>query len=227
MTIATLIFLGLTLISLTLFSIFYIKQNNLLIKISSFSIFPLSGTLNILLLANYLPDSTNIIYFTGITYILLSVAVIMLFIETKLTAKIIADIFYLLSAAIWIHLFQSVLYIFKVPAIFTVLLMIIYAALFITICILSGKQKKQFYPIVFISIGIVTALHFYSTVYLCFGHDINSIVLFLGATVYCLLTVFYILDHTKYHFKKAKLLKLIFLFAAQTMIAYSNVLLLK
>lgn len=227
MTIATLIFLGLTVLSLSFFTIFYIKQNNLITKISLFSIFPFSGTLNILLLINYLPDSINVIFYTGITYFLLSISVVLFAFDTKTAIKITARITFLASILTWINLFASVSYIYKIPGIFTIILMIIYFGLFFTACIFSGKQKMQYYPTILIFFGIVSALHFFSTVSLCFGLSLNSIILFLGTSTFYLLIIYYLLDYTKYHFKHAKLIKLIFLFAAQTLTAYSNILLLK
>ena len=226
MTIAISILGGLSLITLSLYIIFYIKKNEMIKRVSSTAIFPITGLLCILILMTSLPDSFNIIIYTAIVYLFVTITVILFFHEEKPLARIAERTCFLIAAFTWINLYRTVFYIYRVPLFFILFMVILYVFLNAAVLIVSGKQKLNYYIVAIISISLVSILHFCSFVSLCFGRTLSSVVLFCGTTTNVFLTVRYLIKYSKHDNKQKNLLHFVLLFAAVTLISYSNVILL-
>lgn len=227
MNIAILILAGLTALTLILYTIFYIKKTDLLKTITSILVFPLSGVLAILLLTYSLPDSFQIIFYTGAAYLFSTIAIICSLKEDKILLKTLSLVSYLLTSIIWIQLFRTVFYIYRIPSLLIILSIIFYLAIITVFFIISGKQKMQYHAISFISIAIAAALHFISFIYIFYSHSISRLILFSGTSINLAFTLYYLISKVKNNLKHKQLIYFILLFTSLTLISYSNIILLK
>lgn len=218
------IFLGLSAVSLLLYLISLLKKIETLNKISSIMMITFFGALNIVFLVNKLPDTFNTLITTIITYILLIAIVV---IDTFITAKFIDNIKYvifLVSTTIWISLYNSVFYIFRISNLLSIFLILIYISIFIFACLKIEKQKTHFYFYSLVELIPCYILNFCSIISLLYGRTLSSLVLFLGTSINLTLVIFYILNIKK-SYKHERMIKYLSLLAAQLLISYSNVIL--
>lgn len=218
------IFLGLSVVSLLLYTISLLKNIDTLQKISSIMMITFFGILNIVLLANKLPDTFNTLITTIITYaILITTIALGAFLKTKYINNIKYSLF-LITTLIWVSLYNSVFYIFRVSNLLIILMITIYISLFIFTCIKIGKQKSHFYFYSLIELFSCYILNFCSIISLLYGRTLNSLVLFLGTSTNIALVLIYIFNIKK-SYKHERMIKYLSLLAAQLLISYSNVIL--
>lgn len=227
MSVSIWILLSFAIIFTTLYIVGFIKNINILRDLSSSLILPLIGTTNIFLLLNYLPDSSHILIITFFAYITAIASQILFIFENKRKLVVLANFLYLISTLIWGNLYVSSFYIYRVSS----LLIIMYAIFFVIVscftCILSGKQKIYYYAHSIAGIFCTCILSLFSFIFLFYGKKLSAILLFAGATVNIALVIFYILDNSRFNFKFRKPLYMLLIVASQTLISYSNLLMLQ
>lgn len=227
MTIADWILLALFIINYGLIIFANLKKLIILQKTCVCLTLPLAGTIIILRLTNYLPDSFHIIIVSVAAFILISISTAFLAFEKIRSLRILGKIASLGNIVCWITLYNSIFKIHSVPAWFYILASGIYAAIIITSCIFSGKQEIKFYFAFAISFLLVTHLHFCSLIFLCWERTANSIMLFAGTTLYAFLVSFHFINTTKLNIKHAGRIRYNILVASQILIACSNILMIR
>ena len=205
MTTINWIFLSIIFISLVLYLIALIKKNSLMAKISSAFTIPFIALLNLSLLYYYLPDSRHIILTTIIAMSLVTISQILFLFENNIHARIAG----------------------RIPVWFLTLALIIYAGIITWVLILSGKQKFYKDFIFIIGLLIASGMHYSTLAAFCMSPSLSSILLTLGTTLTLVFIIIYFLDFAKYHFKFRKPLLFFILIASQSLIMFSNLLLIK
>lgn len=205
----------------------FCKKIPILAKISSVFILPLVGILNISFLKDLLPDSFHVIFITVIAYTFLTISQVLHIFETKNTFIILSRFFFVMTIITWCHLYFSVFYIYRVPLYLTIFLGFLSLIVSAVNCIFIGRQKLHIYISTIAGI-IVTSFLFYLTfVFFIHKKTTSTILLNAGTLITIALVVFYSLDFLKYHSKLGKPIKLFLLIAAQTLISFSNILMLQ
>lgn len=227
MTIANWIILGLLIISAILLITSYIKKISLLQKISENLIIPLFGSLIVLLLRNYLPDSLHLIKITISALSFITISTIFISFEKNKILRISGRILVLSGIICWSFLYKSIFFIHKVPLWLSILMITIYLAGMISAIILSGKQEVQFYILFALSFALAAYLHFCSLIFLCYETAGNSIMLFLGTSIFIALTAFHFINQAKLKIKHAGVIRYCLLVASQILIACSNILMIR
>ena len=221
------IFLSLIVINTGLYILSLIKKIDMLKTVSSTLILPLSGVYLTIFLLQYLPDSRHIILVTTAALILASVSVILFVISKLKTGQILYKVTYTLNLAVWIELFRSCFFIYRVPALLFVLSSVFYLILTFALFIFIGKQKFYFYFSQIIPLAFSFILHFCSLVYLCFNPCLQTILLFAGTSAAAALIFVYILNLSRYKFKFYRQTLFAILIFSQVVISVSNILLIK
>ena len=227
MTTINWIFLSIIFISLLLYLIALIKKNSLMAKISSAFTIPFIALLNLSLLYNYLPDSRHIILTTIIAMSLVTISQILFLFENNIHARIAGRIAFILSTCVWMEIYRATYYIYRLPVWFLTLALIIYAGIITWVLILSGKQKFYKDFIFIIGLLIASGMHYSTLAAFCMSPSLSSILLTLGTTLTLVFIIIYFLDFAKYHFKFRKPLLFFILIASQSLIMFSNLLLIK
>lgn len=227
MTIANWILLSIIIITTGLLIVSYIKKINILQKICECIIIPLFATMDVLILKDFLPDSLHLMKVTIIALSLVTISTIFLSFEKIKTLRILGRLFVLSSIVSWISLYNSVFYIYKVPLWLTILMCTIYLAGTITAIILSGKQEVRFYFLFALSFALSAYLHFCSLIFLCYDRFENSILLFIGTSLFACLTAFHFINQAKLNFNHAGKIRFSLLVTSQVFIACSNILLIR
>jgi len=210
-----------------LYIVGFVKNIPLLTHISSALILPLTGSACILFLKYLLPDSLHTITITTASYSAIILAQILFIFNKNKTCVICAKVFYAINIIFWVHLYISAYYIYRVPGLLNILYGIIFVFIAAALCIMNGKQKPQIYFDIIIEIAVVILLNLFALIFLIYGKKINAILLFAGTLINIAFVSFYLLDSKKFNFKFGKPLSLILMIAAQTMISYSNILMLQ
>ncbi len=210
-----------------LYIVGFCKKIVLLANISSVFIIPLIGALNLLFLKNQLPDSFHIIVISSITFFFVIIAQVFFIFENKRILTLCARICYAISMAVWINLYYSAFYIYRISGVTITIFAIIFLVISAITCILAGKQKFHTYTYPVIGILLSGFLALLSFVFIINKKTTSTILLFAGAIINTALVVFYFLDINKFKFKLGKPVKLVLLVAAQTLISFSNVLMLR
>lgn len=210
-----------------LYIVGFCKKIALLANISSVFIIPLIGAANLLLLKNLLPDSFHTILISLISFIFVIIAQVFFIFENKRILTLCARISYAISMAVWINLYYSAFYIYRISGITVTIFAIIFLVISAVTCILAGKQKFHTYTYPVIGILLSGFLALLSFVFIINKKTTSTILLFAGALINTTLVVFYFLDINKFKFKLGKPLKLLLLIAAQTLISFSNILMLR
>ena len=226
MTIADWILLGLIIVAAALLIISYIKKITLLQKICECMIIPLFGTLNVLILRNYLPDSLHLVKITILTLSLITISTIFISFESKKTLRVLGRILVLAGTVCWISLYRTIFFIHKVPLWLTILMAAIYLAGMLTAIILSGKQEILFYVLFALSFTLTAYLNFCSLIFLCYETAGSTIMLFAGTTLFIALNAFHFINQAKLNFKHAGKIRYNLLLASQILIACSNILMI-
>lgn len=226
MTIANWILLGTLIVTAGLLILSYIKKITLLKKICECIIIPLFGTLDILLLKVYLPDSLHLMKVTIIALSLVTISTIFLSFEKIRILRVFGRIFVISSILCWVTLFRTVFFIYRVPLWLILLMSTVYLAGMIIAIILSGKQEIVFYILFAFSFALSSYFNFCSLVFLCFDTKGSSILFFAGTTVFLTLTAFHFINQAKLKFKHAGQIRFSLLVASQILIACSNILMI-
>lgn len=224
MTIANWILLGAIIVAEGLLIFAYIKKISILQKICECILIPLAGTLDILILKNYLPDSLHLMKVTITALSLTTISTIFLACENVKILRILGRILILSSVICWISLYRTVFFIHKVPLWLTILMTVVYAAGTILAIILSGKQEIKFYVLFALSFALSAYLHFCSLIFLCFEATGHAAMLFSGTTLFAILTAFHFINQAKLNYKHAGKIRYNLLLASQILIACSNIL---
>lgn len=218
------IFLGLSALSLLLYIISLFKKIDILNKVSSIMLIAFLGTLNTLFLLNKLPDTFNTVIFSITTYVLLTTVCILSIIKDNNVLKNLASILFFINIITWFSFYKSIFYIFRIPTLLFIFLVLFYIAIFTFTSIKIGKQKLHFYFYSFIELIPCFCLNFCSIISLIFGRTLNSLILFWGTSTNIALVIFYIFNIKK-SYKHERLIKYLSLLVAQLLISYSNVIL--
>jgi len=227
MTISNWIFLSLSIISIAIYIISSIKRWGIIKKISAAFTMPFIAALSISFLYNELPDSRHIILATTATMSLATLTEILFIYEHKNFLRILFRIAFMLTVLSWMELYKSTFYIYSFSKWISIPASIIYGVGSIYVLVLTGKQKIYEYTMFLIALLIGIILHFSSLIRLCYSFNLTTTLLFLGTSLTLAHTVFYILDYSKFHFKYGKSTIFIMFIAAQTLITFSNVLLMR
>lgn len=227
MTLTNLILLGLIIIDTGLYILSLLKKIGLLRKISSSIFLPFAGAFLTLFLFSYLPDSRHIIIVTISALSMASLAVIFFCFTTTTRSNVFFKLSYILSLIIWIELYRSCFYIYRIPVLLYTLCSITYFSILIAIFIFSGKQRIYYYINHILGLLAGFLLNFCSFIILCYTPCLQSVLLFTGTLSALALIVFYILHITKYNFRYYRQLFFIILISSQILITVSNIMLIK
>ena len=226
MTISNWILLAFLIINSGLLIFAGIKKIFLLQKTCACLTLPLAGTLIILLLTHYLPDSFHIIVVSIIAFSLISISTAFLAFEKIKTLRILGRLASLGNTVCWIFLYRSIFKIHSVPAWFCILTACLYLAVIIASCVYSGKQDPKFYGAFATGFLLAAYLHFCSLIFLFWERTGSSVMLFAGSSIYTALVVFHFLNTTKLKIKHAGGLRYNLLVISQLLIACSNILMI-
>ena len=226
MTIADWILLALLIINCGLIITGNLKKIIILQKTCVCLTLPLAGTLIILRLTKYLPDSFHIIIISVFALTLVSISTAFLAFEKIRTLRILGRIASLGNTFCWIILYRSIFKIHSIPAWFCILMTVLYTGFIAVSCVFSGKQEPKFYAAFVISFLLAAYLHFCSLIFLFWERTGNSIMLFAGASIYAFLVAFHFMNTTKLKIKHAGGIRYILLLASQILIACSNILMI-
>ena len=227
MTIAVWLLAGILPVNLGLMIFANIKKHLALQKLCVCLTLPISGSLIILLLSAYLPDSYHIMFISTIALSLVSLSTAFLAFEKFRTLRISGRIASLGNVFCWIILYRSIFKIYSVPVWLYILAACIYAAIIISACVFSGKQEPRFYGAFALSFLLAAYLNFCSLIFLCREKNSSSIMLFAGTTLYAVLVTFHFLNTTKLKIKHAGGLRFNMMFISQVLIACSNILMIR
>lgn len=226
MTVSNWIFLSLSLIIITLYILSSIKKWETVIKISAALLMPFIAILSISFLFNELPDSHHTILCTVATMTLASLAEVLFLFEHKRFLRALFRITFLISLLGWMELYKSTFYIYTFSRWISIPSSIIYVCGTIYVLIICGKQKIYEYLMFITALALGVILNFNSIIRLCYNFSLSSCLLFLGTCTSLAHIIFYILDYSKYHFKYGKKINMIMFTSAQTLITFSNVILM-
>ena len=224
MTIASWILLGAIIISTGLLIVSYVIKQSIIQKICECLIIPLFGALNILFLADSLPDSLHVIKITIAALSFVTISTIFIAFEKYRILRILGRIIVLANVLCWISLYRSIFYIHKVPVWFIIVMVSVYIAALFTTIILSGKQEILFYGLFALSFALTSYLHFCSMIFLFFERSANGLLLFCGASMFIILNAFHFINQAKLNFKHAGVIRYSLLVVSQVLIACSNIL---
>ncbi|MCR4742755.1 MAG: hypothetical protein K5866_07820 [Treponema sp.] len=227
MTISNWIFLSLSIISIAIYIISSIKKWEIIKKISASFLMPFIAALSISFLYNELPDSRHTILTTIVTMAVATLTEILFIYEHKKIFRILFRLAFMLTVLSWMELYKSTFYIYSFSKWISIPASIIYGGGSIYILVLTGKQKIYEYIMFLTALIVGIILHFNSLIRLCYGFNLATILLFLGTSLTLAHTIFYILDYAKFHFKYGKKINFILFISAQTLITFSNVILMR
>ena len=227
MTIINWIIISALAIAFILVIVSHILKKVIIQKISECFIIPLFGTLIVLLLQNYLPDSLHLIKVTIAALSLATISTIFLSFDKIKVLRILGRILILANVFCWITLYRLIFFIHSVPLWLIILMTGIYLAGTISAIILSGKQELRFYILFTLSFALSSYLHFCSLIFLCYEKNSNSILLFAGTSIFAALTAFHFINQAKLKFKHAGIIRYSLLIASQVLIACSNILMIR
>ncbi len=220
------ILVGVIALTLSLLIVAYIKKIKIMKRLCECLMIPFSGTLCALLIANYLPDSLHLLKISIAALSLISISTIFLSFENITGLRISGRFLSILGILAWISLYREVFYIYSVPLWLSIIAVVIYLAVIVTACILSGKQEVLFYAIFAFSFSIAAYLHFCSFIFLSFNPSGSSIMLFCGTSLLAALIAFHFINHAKLKIKYAGIIRYFVMLAAHILIAFSNLLMI-
>ena len=227
MTIINWILISALAVTFILLIISHIFKIIVLQKISECMIIPLFGTLTVLLLQNYLPDSLHLIKVTIAALSLATLSTIFLAVEKIKILRIFGRILILTNVLCWISLYKSIFVIYSVPLWLIILMSCIYLAGTVASLILSGKQEIKFYVLFASSFALSSYLHYCSLIFLCYEKNVSSILLFAGTTFFAALTAFHFINQARLKIKHAGIIRYSLLVVSQVLIACSNILMIR
>lgn len=218
--------LGIFIVSTVLYFVFY--KTNLFKprKVFAFLLCPLLATVSISSLWNFIPDSKHIIFITVISFLFCTASIILFFYDSDVKFRIVGRTSYLISVFSWFLLYKSTFYIYKVPALLSIICTVIYISIFVITCILLGKQTLSHHCWSFLSLLTCSILHFCSVVTLIAAHNTYSLILILGTTTTYALVVYYLSQYKKEPHKHTKLIEFCMLLGSQLLIVTANYLML-
>lgn len=188
---------------------------------------PLIGSFIILWLTKYLPDSYHLIIISIFAFSLVTISSAFLAFEKITPLRILGRIASIANIMCWNILYRAVFKIHSVPVWMCILAIFIYTAVIIISCIFAGKHNAKHYALFILSFLTAAYLHFCSLIFLCWERTGSSVMLFSGTTLLAGLVAFHFINHTKLKMKHAGVLRFLLLVASQTLIACSNILMIK
>lgn len=227
MTIAQWILLSLIIITIALLITATIKKLLPLKKVCDCLTLPLIGSFIILQLTKYLPDSYHIILTSIFAFSLVTISSAFLAFEKILILRICGRIASIASILCWSMFYKAIFRIHSVPAWLIILALVFYSAAIIVSCIFAGKENFRNYALFILSFLLAAYLHFCSLIFLCWERTGSSVMLFAGTTLLAGLVAFHFINHTKLKLKHAGGIRYILLVVSQTLIACSNILMIK
>ncbi|MCR5188892.1 MAG: hypothetical protein K6C97_08150 [Treponema sp.] len=227
MTVLNWVFLSLSIIAIAIYILSSIKRWEIIKKLSATFMLPFIAALSISFLYNELPDSRHTILTTIVTMALATITEILFIYEHKKILQVLFRLTFLVTLLGWMELYKATFYIYSFSRWLSIPASIIYGAGSIYILVKTGKQKLYEYLMFLAALVIGVVLHFSSLIRLCYDFNLPSSLLFLGTSMTLAHIIFYILDYSKYHFKYSKTINLIMITTAQTLITFSNVILMK
>lgn len=227
MTLIQWILLSLIIITIALLIIASIKKILPLKKVCDCLTLPLIGSFIILQLTKYLPDSYHIILTSIFAFSLVTISSAFLAFEKILILRLLGRIASLANILCWSIFYKAIFRIHSVPGWLYILMAIFYAAAIIVSCIFAGKESFKNYMLFILSFLLAAYLHFCSLIFLCWERNGSSIMLFGGASLLAVLVAFHFINHAKLKMKHAGVVRFILLVASQTLIACSNILMIR
>ncbi len=227
MTLTNWIILGFITVLLGLLIFSYIKSKIVLQKSCECLILPLSASIIVLSLTNRLPDSFHMIVITIIAFTLISISGIFLAFEKVTFLRIAGRITSIANIFCWILLYEPIFRIHAVPVWLCILCSVVYIAVIIFSCIISGKQALLFYALFALSFAAAAFLHFCSLMFLCFEKTVASVMLFGGTSLMTALVAFHFINQARLNIKHAGIIRYGLLVVSQVLIACSNILMIR
>lgn len=210
-----------------LYVVSLIKNFNLINNISSIIVLPLIGATNLTFLQHYYPDSFHISLITLLVYITILLTQVCFLFNKKQIFSYLGIALYILASILWCDIYISAVYIYRISFVYKLIFIIISGLIAAGTCIFSGKQKIYVYVVITTAVFIAGLLAYFTFAFLIYGKKISAILLSAGAIANIALIIMYSLDKYKFNLKYGNTIKLAVLIAAQTLISYSNVLMLK
>lgn len=141
MNIASVILLSLLGISIVLYVVAFIKKWKIITGITSLIFVPLSCIPIILALNSYLPDSYHLRNLSILAIACISISEFFIYCRFTKEMTYIGELFYIFSFLIWIRLYKTTYYVFKISYLSLLIEGIILAILILALLIYLGKQK--------------------------------------------------------------------------------------
>ena len=224
------ILLGLLLVSILLYVIANIKKIKYMDGISALFFIPLSCFLLIRLLHNYLPDSKHIITISIFAVFFISVREFFVWFNFHKLMKYVAHGLYILSLISWIQLYKTTFYIYRPVAIWTIIVTLIFAVLFVFLTIMIGKENKK-YALYSILPFILTGYLNYSAIISHINcHDFSSIILIAGTILLTADYIFFSIQTNKpieINGKLERIIRILLITAAEICMTATGLLMIK
>ena len=228
MNTAGLILCGILVVSLVIYVIFtFAKKNKIIQDISSILVIISIGILSGLSLTSYIPASYHILKLTILAFSFITLKQVLDIFENNRKVSIISGILFLITITVWIALYKSVFFIYRVPLWVNILAASSYFVLFLLMFLIFVKKHKFIFYLFSIISGIIMSfLHYSAFVYLCFNPVDYNIIKFIGITLLMGYTVFGMLTKSIINIKLQKFISFMILAAAFVLIPLSNIMVL-
>lgn len=201
MNICSWIFLGLFVVSLSLYLVFYTKKFEIAKRVFVSLLVPELTVLCASILINSLPDSFHVLMVLIFSCLLMGASIIFFIFETSKKARIYARLCFLIYGLIWSELFSSIFYFYHIPAWITVLASLIYILIYLVSMFFMGKQNFNYYLWNFVFFAVNGFFNFCSLLTLVYEPVWYSIFLFLSSLCIIGVSVYYSMSYRKFHFK--------------------------
>lgn len=228
MNTASWILCGILLVSLVIYIIFtFAKKNKMIQDISSILAIISIGILSGVSLTSYIPASFHILKLTILAFSFITIKQVLDVIEGNRKVSIISGILFLITITVWVALYKSVFFIYRVPLWVNILAACSYSILFLLMFLIFVKKQKFIFYLFSILSGIILSfLHYCAFVYLCFNPVNYNIIKFIGITLLMGYAVFGILTKSVINLKLQKFISFMILTAAFVLIPLSNIMVL-
>lgn len=191
------ILLGLLFTAILLYVIANIKKIKYLDGITALFFIPLSCSFIIRLLNNYLPDSNHILFISCFAVTFISLREFFIWFNFHRLMKYASQGLYLLNLISWIQLYKTTFYIYRPSAIWTLIVIVLFAALFGFLCIMMGKDKLKYALTCIVPFILIGYLNYSAVISHINLHDFSTVVLLAGTLLLAADFVFYSIQTTK------------------------------
>ena len=221
------ILLGAIIITVGLLIFANLKQLLPLQKTCACLTLPLIGSFIILWLTKYLPDSYHLIIISIIAISLVTISTAFLAFEKITLLRILGRTASIANIVCWSILYRAIFRIHSVPFWLYILAGCLYTGVIIASCIFAGIHNAKHYALFILSFLTAAYLHFCSLIFLCWERSGSAVMLFAGTSLLAGLVAFHFINHAKLKMKHAGGIRYILLVVSQTLIACSNIFLIR